>query len=171
MADQHSSRKRIRFSRAGEHPYGDMGQLIFLFLFLVIWVLDSFVLKLSTFLADDVPLYIRLAAAGLILIPSFYLVRSGKRAVSAEVLSTPRVLNDGAFSHVRHPLYLAALLFYVFLLFISLSLISFGIFIVIFFFYNSIASYEERSLQKKFGQEYIDYKKTTPKWLPRLSRG
>jgi protein-S-isoprenylcysteine O-methyltransferase Ste14 len=168
MAEQNSSQKRTHFSRAGEHPFGDIGQLIFLFIFLFIWILDSFVLNLSTFLENYVPLYIRLAAAGLILLSSIYLVRSGHRAISSEVLDSPRILRDGAFSRVRHPLYLAALLFYVFLFSISLSLISLVVFIGIFVFYNSIASYEERFLQKKFGQEYLDYKKNTAKWLPRL---
>ena len=168
MAEQNASQKRTHFSRAGEHPYGDMGQLIFLLVFLVIWILDSFVLKFSILLTNTIPLYIRLTAAGLILIPAVYLVRTGHRAISDDVLSSPRILTDGAFARVRHPLYLAALLFYVFLFSLSLSLISLGLFIGIFFFYNSISSYEERYLKKKFGQEYLDYKKYTPKWFPRL---
>ena len=37
----------------GEHPRGDAGQLILFGLFLVIWILDSFILHRSTFLADN----------------------------------------------------------------------------------------------------------------------
>ena len=40
----------------GEHPLGDAGQLILFGLFLVIWILDSFILHHSTFLADLIPL-------------------------------------------------------------------------------------------------------------------
>ena len=51
----------------GEHPFGESGQLILLFLFLLIWVMDSFLLKISTFLSDDISLYIRLIIFVLIL--------------------------------------------------------------------------------------------------------
>ncbi len=44
----------------GEHPFGDSGQLVLLVLFLLIWVVDSFLLKISTVLSDDISLYIRL---------------------------------------------------------------------------------------------------------------
>jgi hypothetical protein len=44
----------------GEHPLGDTGQLILFGLFLVIWILDSFILQRSTFLANTIPLAIRL---------------------------------------------------------------------------------------------------------------
>ncbi len=155
--------------RHGEHPYGDMGQLILLLGFLVIWILDSFVFRYSTMLSPHVPIYLRLIFAGLILVLSVYLVRSGHRAIEDEVLSSPRLLIDGAFSRVRHPLYLASLLFYVLLILITLSLISLMAFIGTFIFYNFIAAYEEKFLEQKFGQDYLIYKKSTPKWIPRLN--
>jgi protein-S-isoprenylcysteine O-methyltransferase Ste14 len=155
--------------RQGEHPYGDLGQLVFLLGFLVIWILDSFVFRYSTFLSLHVPIYLRMIFAGLVLVPAVYLVRSGHRAISEEILSSPRLLTDGAFSRVRHPLYLASLLFYLFLIAMTLSLISLVFFIGIFLFYNSIAAYEENFCEEKFGQDYRDYKKHTPKWIPRLS--
>jgi len=157
-----------KFSRPGEHPYGDIGQLVFLFVFLVVWLLDSFVLKYSTFLTDAVPLAPRLITTGLTFILSFLLVKSGHRAVSDEVLSSPRLLRDGAFAFVRHPLYLAALLFYICLISITLSLVSLGLFGFIFFFYNSIARYEEGILLGEFGEEYLEYKKGVPRWIPRF---
>ena len=171
MTENESSEKRGHLAgmgRHGEHPYGDLGQIIILLGFLVIWILDSFVFRYSTLLSPYVPIYIRLGVAGLILVAAIFLVRSGHRAVSDEVLSSPRLLTDGAFARVRHPLYLAALLFYVFLMVLTLSLISLFIFIGIFIFYNYIAAYEENYLEKKFGQGYQEYKKNTPKWIPRL---
>ena len=154
--------------RHGEHPYGDLGQIIILVVFLVIWILDSYVLGFSIFLAPYAPLYIRLAVAGLSLGVAIYLLRSGHRAVSDEVLSSPRILTDGAFARVRHPLYLAALLFYVFLIVLTLSLISLLAFAGIFLFYNHIARFEEKFLEQKYGKEYCDYKKNVPRWIPRL---
>ncbi len=171
MTENESSEKRghlARIGRHGEHPLGDLGQIIILLGFLLIWILDSFVFRYSTFLSLHVPIYLRLIFAGMILLSAIYLIRSGHRAISDEVLSSPRLLTDGAFSHVRHPIYLAALLFYIFLIAITLSLVSLFIFVGIFFFYNFIATYEEKFLENKFGQDYRDYRKDVPKWIPLL---
>ena len=152
--------------RQGEHPYGDRGQIIFFFVFLALWIPESFVFKFSTILTPHVPVYLRALIAAMILVLAVYLARSGHRAVSDEILSSSRLLKDGAFARVRHPLYLAALLFYIFLIVLTLSLISAFVFIVIFIFYNFIAVYEENLLEEKFGQEYRDYKKNVPRWIP-----
>jgi len=134
----------------GEHPWGDRGQLLCLLVFLVVWILDSFVFKFSTFLSGEVPLYIKIVIAGAVFLFALYLLRSGHRAISHEVQSHPQILKDGAFARLRHPLYLAALLFYTFLFILALSLISLFLLGCIFFFYNFIASYEERWLEQKF---------------------
>ena len=173
MTEYKSSVKRGHMAgigRHGEHPYGDLGQIIILLVFLAIWILDSFVFRYSTFLSPYIPIYVRLVVAGLVLIAAVYLVRSGHRAVSDEILSSPRILTDGAFSRVRHPLYLAALLFYVLLIVLTLSLISLFVFAGIFVFYNFIATYEERLCEQKFGQDYRDYKMNTPRWIPLLNK-
>ena len=57
----HHDRKDL----AGEHPFGDAGQLILLVLFLLIWGLDSFVFKFSTFLNPGVPDYVRIPLHGI----------------------------------------------------------------------------------------------------------
>jgi protein-S-isoprenylcysteine O-methyltransferase Ste14 len=152
----------------GEHPHGDLGQLILVVVFLVVWVFDSFIFHFSTMLTSYFPLYLRLPLAGLVLICALFLVRSGHKAISEEVQKNPQVLDDGAFSRVRHPLYLAALLFYIFLLCISPSIICLGLWIVIFLFYNFIASYEEKLLIEKFGSDYQEYIDRVPKWIPKI---
>ncbi len=153
----------------GEHPWGDRGQILCLLVFLVVWILDSFVFKFSTFLSAAVPPYIRIVAVSTAFLLALYLMRSGHRAISHEVQSHPRILKDGAFARLRHPIYLAALLFYTFLFVLTLSLISLGLIVCIFVFYNFIASYEERWLEQKFGQAYLDYKSKVPRWIPRLN--
>jgi len=45
--------------KKGEHPLGDAGQLILFGIFLITWILDSFVFHRSTFLVDSIPLLIR----------------------------------------------------------------------------------------------------------------
>jgi hypothetical protein len=53
MKTHDSSKKKGHLAgigRQGEHPYGDLGQIIFLLGFLIIWILDSFVFKYSSLL-------------------------------------------------------------------------------------------------------------------------
>ena len=66
-AHQHK-RDADRKDLAGEHPLGDIVQLIFLILFLAVWILDSFVLKYSTFLSESISWYIRGIAGVVVLV-------------------------------------------------------------------------------------------------------
>jgi protein-S-isoprenylcysteine O-methyltransferase Ste14 len=149
----------------GEHPFGDSGQLILLFLFLLIWVVDSFFLEISTFFTNYISRYIRLIIMGVILLCSVYLIRSGHAVVShGQHLSG--VVSTGAFQYVRHPLYLGSIMFYLGLAVSTVSLFSLGLVVVIIIFYNHIASYEEKLLEDRFHEEYRKYKKKTGKWVP-----
>lgn len=154
----------------GEHPFGDAGQLILLALFLILWILDSFFLRISTNLSDFIPLYIRLIFLGLALATGAYLSMSGHEKICREQRGT-KVVSSGALRYVRHPLYSACLLFYVGLAVSTASILSLALFVVIFVFYNYIASYEERLLDEKFGEEYRKYKRKTGKWVPRIGKG
>ena len=151
----------------GEHPYGDAGQLILLGLFLVIWVGDSFFVHNSTFLANYVPLFLRLIILGLALAAAFVLIKSGHVVVTHGERPTAVVVT-GAFQYIRHPLYLGCLLFYLGLACATASLWSLALLGVIFLFYNYIAGYEEKLLEAKFGESYRIYKKKTGKWLPQM---
>ena len=153
--------------KRGEHPLGDAGQLVLFGVFLVVWVGDSFFLHESTFLSEYIPICIRLVILGLTLITAIYLFRSGHVVVSHPQRPT-RVIATGVFRYVRHPLYLASLLTYLGLTISTASLFSFVLFMGIFFFHNYIASYEERLLEVKFGEEYRRYKTKTGKWVPRI---
>jgi len=153
----------------GEHPFGDTGQLIWLGVFLVVWAGDSFFLHISTFLSDHVPLYVRLVVLGLGLVTAVYLFMSGHSVVNHEQRPTG-VVSTGAFRYVRHPLYLASILSYLGLSISTASFLSLALLVVIFVFYNYLASYEERLLELSFGEEYRRYKKRTGKWLPKIGR-
>jgi protein-S-isoprenylcysteine O-methyltransferase Ste14 len=153
----------------GEHSFGDAGQLMFLGFFLVVWLGDSFFLRKSTFLADSLPLHIRLVILVLALVTTALLFRSGHVVVSHEHRPTD-VLSTGAFRYVRHPLYLGCILFYLGLAFSTVSLFSLVLLVLIFLFYNYIAGYEEILLVEKFGEGYNTYKKSTGKWVPRIGK-
>jgi protein-S-isoprenylcysteine O-methyltransferase Ste14 len=157
-------------SNNGEHPYGDLGQLILLILFLVVWVGDSFVLHLTTFLSTYVPLALRLLLAGLALAAAFFLVKSGHVVIShgKHGRLPDALVMTGAFRYVRHPLYLGCLLVYFGLTVATASLISLAVLAIIFRFYNFLATYEENLLEDMFGESYLIYKQKTGRWLPRM---
>jgi len=158
-------RHQNRNDLAGEHPLGDAGQIIAFFLFLLVWGLDSFVLRFSTFFAETVPLFARLAVAGPVFLFSGYLAYAGLKTVFREVREVPQVLQKGVFSISRHPIYLSTLLLYLALFVTTFSLLSLALLPAVFMFYRSIAIFEERLLERKFGREYEGYKVKTPRWL------
>ena len=153
---------------SGEHKYGDRGQLILFFLFLGIWITDSFVLNYSTFLMGIVPDYIRLAAAGLTLFAAWYLARGGMKAVFGTQREKPEVISEGVFRIVRHPIYTGAILFYLTAILSTLSLISAAYWLLVIGFYIFISRYEEGILTETFGNDYLEYKKKTGMLFPKL---
>jgi len=152
----------------GEHRFGDAGQLIFLIIFTVVWVLDSFILDYSTFAAKYVSLFIRIPAAVIFLIGAGYLTIEGMRIVFGEKRKAPVMINEGVFSQVRHPIYLGSILFYLGLVIATLSVFAAIIAVVIIAFYHYIAKYEEKLLLLKFGDIYAEYMRSVPMWVPRL---
>ncbi|MFA5795493.1 MAG: isoprenylcysteine carboxylmethyltransferase family protein [Candidatus Brocadiia bacterium] len=152
----------------GEHPLGDAGQILLGLVFMALWSVDSFVLKLSIFLSGSVPVYIRIIIALILAMTAIVLFLKGHIVVRDKVRPVT-VISTGIFKYVRHPLYLASLLFFLRLVAFSLSILSLGLWIVIFLFYNYIAGYEEQVMADKFGAAYQDYKKRTGKWLPKLT--
>jgi protein-S-isoprenylcysteine O-methyltransferase Ste14 len=153
----------------GEHPLGDAAQLILFGLFLLIWILDSFILQRSTFLAETIPLVLRLIILGLALLAAAYLFKSGHVVVSGEQRPTT-VVSSGAFRYVRHPLYLGSILVYLGLTVSTASLYCLALMGGIVFFYNYIAGYEEKLLEVKMGEAYVAYQKRTAKWIPHFGK-
>jgi protein-S-isoprenylcysteine O-methyltransferase Ste14 len=152
----------------GEHKNGDRGQLILFFLFLGIWITDSFVFHYSTFLMEMVPDYIRISAAGLVLIAAWYLARRGMKEVFGTRREAPGVISTGVFRIVRHPIYTGALLFYLGAILTTLSMASAVFWLLILGFYIYISRYEERILAEAFGNDYLEYKKKTGMIFPKL---
>lgn len=81
-----------------------------------------------------------------------------------------KLVTDGVYAYVRNPMITG-----VFITLIGESLIvqSINIFIwaLVFFVINSIYFIisEEPGLEKRFGEEYIEYKRHVPRWIPRIN--
>lgn len=79
-----------------------------------------------------------------------------------------RLVTYGIFRWVRNPLYVGNFFIWMGFVVISGVLWFLPVAIVIFAIeYTLIVSYEEGVLESIFGAEYLEYKKTTPRWVPR----
>lgn len=78
-----------------------------------------------------------------------------------------RLVTYGIFRWVRNPLYVGNFLIWMGFVIISGVPWLVPLAIVIFAIeYTFIVAYEEGVLESIFGREYLDYKKTTPRWVP-----
>lgn len=165
-SERHSDREDL----VGEHPLGDMGQIVLLLVFLVVWVADAFFFHYSTFSTIHFPAYMRALAGLTALCLSGWLARNGLKIVFGEKRERPCVIRKGVFGLVRHPIYLSAILFYLGLLLLFFSLIAAIIWLATIVFYYYISRHEEKLLVAKFGQEYEEYMREVPMLMPRLLR-
>ena len=79
-----------------------------------------------------------------------------------------RLVTYGIFRWVRNPLYVGNFLIWMGFVVISGVLWFLPVAIVIFAIeYTLIVAYEEGVLETIFGREYLEYKQTTPRWIPR----
>lgn len=75
----------------------------------------------------------------------------------------------GPYAHTRNPLYVGNFLLGLGFVIIGNQWIAVLLFIFLFFFiYRSTILDEEKTLLKVFGQTFIDYKKSVPRFIPRL---
>ncbi len=159
---------RHREELAGEHPWGDAGQLGLAILFGVVWTADTFFLHYTTFLNRHVAFAVRLPLALFFLCASGYLAQRGIFIVFGQPREESRVIEKGVYGLVRHPIYLGEILFYLGLLVLSLSLAAVVVWLVAIIFLHYISCYEERLLLERFGAAYEEYRREVPMWVPRL---
>ena len=149
---------------------GDAGQMILACVFFTVWLLDTFLLKYTTFLNKLVPNAVRLPCGFVLLALASLLAYKGLSIVFGETRENPGVIQKSVFGVVRHPVYLSELMLYLGLLFISMSLAAAVVVIVAFVFLHSIARYEEKLLVERFGAAYEQYMQDVPMWIPRLRK-
>ena len=162
MDEKKVKRHHDREDLAGEHKFGDAGQLILLLIFLIVWIGDSFILEYSTFLNNYIPAFVIIIVSALFLITSGYISWRGLKIVFGEKREKPSVIRKGVFNKVRHPIYLGSILLYLGLTITSCSIFSLIISMFIIAFYYYISKYEEKILLKKYGIDYENYIKEVP---------
>ena len=78
---------------------------------------------------------------------------------------------SGAFGHLRNPLYLGNILLYLGIGIMSFALFPYLQIVALLFFYfqyRLIINAEEEYLQKRFGVQYDNYKKSVPRLIPKI---
>jgi protein-S-isoprenylcysteine O-methyltransferase Ste14 len=154
-----------------EHPLCDRIQLVMVILFFVVWSVDLFsyfFFGYSTVILEVLVFPPLLAGTLLFLSLSLYLISQCHKAVLEQAHDQPHLVDSGIYAWIRHPLYLGTLLFCLSFLFLSASLVSFGIWVAFFILYDRMATYEEKSLIAILGEQYISYQKKVSKWIPKL---
>ena len=136
--------------------------------FILVWFLDSNIFKISTFLNSFIPFVIRLILFILVLVIAITFIMLSHRALFKSHQPSNSLITNGILGHVRNPMYLGILLIYVAFIFLSISLISIGSFIIVFLVYNWMVNFEENILENIFGEQFLEYKKKVPKWIPIL---
>jgi len=154
-------------SMSKEFPRTDLILSLSAVLFFLIWVLDSFILRLSGRFTDFVPDIVRIALFGGLEISAIILGLRSHESLFGEKKVDFNLITDGAFAYVRHPLYLSILLTYLGFVFGSMSLVSLIPWICYAILFDKMATYEEEDLVRIFGDAYIEYQKKVPKWFPR----
>jgi len=77
-----------------------------------------------------------------------------------------RLVTNGFYCRLRNPLFFFAAVFLWLSPLMTESLLAFNILATVYFYLG--ARHEEKSLKEEFGEEYEEYKKRVPMFLPRL---
>lgn len=90
-----------------------------------------------------------------------------KREVSGDAEGIRHTLvTKGVFGIVRHPMYLAGIVIFTFNPDITRNWLTLIVLADAYFVYGALV--EEKRLIRRFGQEYLDYMKDVPRFIPRL---
>lgn len=153
-----------------EMPHSHLYHILLPIIFMVIWILDTNIFRISTILDDYVPLILRVILFIVILITAYSFIHISHKTLFKTHEPPSSLLDKGILERTRNPMYFGILLIYVALIFLSISLISILVFFLIFLVYNKMAIFEEKILEEKFGKEFLDYKKRVPRWLPKITK-
>jgi protein-S-isoprenylcysteine O-methyltransferase Ste14 len=88
----------------------------------------------------------------------------------APALPTKHLVVTGLYRYVRNPMYVGvtAAIFGQGLLFGNLRVLEYGLFVWL-AFHLFVLGYEEPKLRETFGEEYEDFRRNVPRWIPRLT--
>jgi len=151
-----------------EIPHAHIYHTVLPLIFFLIWILDSNIFRISTFLNNYIPFLVRLSICIIVFIIALIFINLSHRALFKSHQPPNSLITQGILRYVRNPMYLGILLIYISFIFLSISLISIVFFVLVFFVYNWMVNFEEKILADLFNNQWFEYKKNVPKWLPNL---
>jgi protein-S-isoprenylcysteine O-methyltransferase Ste14 len=89
-----------------------------------------------------------------------------KQVITGKEEPSTRLVIDGLYRWVRHPLYTAGLVFIWFMPVMTWNLLAINLGITLYIVIGAL--FEERKLQREFGEAYAAYKQRTPMLIPGL---
>ncbi len=158
-----------RMGAGREHPQTHLIHIICITGFIVVCMSDSLIFNFSTFLINYIQPIVRIILFGIFLVIALLFFKLSGNAVFPNDQEEKPLAKTGIFAHVRNPMYLGTPLIFIAFIFLTLSLISIVPLIITMVLFNNMVKFEEKDLEKIFGQEYLEYKKKVPRWLPRLT--
>ena len=136
--------------------------------FIFVQILDSNIFLISVWLDVFVAVVLRIILCIITLALAITLIYLAHKALFPENGPSETLITRGILNRVRNPMYSGIILIYIAFILLSISIISIILFIFILLIYNKMVNYEENILEELFGNEYLEYKKKVPKWIPRI---
>jgi protein-S-isoprenylcysteine O-methyltransferase Ste14 len=152
---------------AEEHPSCDRVQNVMILLTLAVWGLDSFIINWTTFLRGSVPLPLRLLVGLALVVIGAYMSWSSHETIFGGD-GPPVLVDSGVFGLCRHPMYLGIISLLLGLSIVTFSIAAFALSVAFFALYDRFATYEEERLIEMFGEDYREYQRRVPKWIPKF---
>ena len=81
-----------------------------------------------------------------------------------------KLVTTGLYAYVRHPQYIGFLLITLGMNVWWLTIITLALWPVLAIVYYKLAKTEEKDAEKEFGEEFLEYKRRVPGWIPRIRR-
>jgi protein-S-isoprenylcysteine O-methyltransferase Ste14 len=113
-----------------------------------------------------------LLAAGLVLYFWTILQFMGAQGTPVPINPPQKLITGGIYAYSRNPMLMGMFLIFfgVGIIIGSLSLTVIYTPLLILIFYFQVTKIEEKEMELKFGQEYLEYKKRVPRFLPGIGR-
>ena len=92
--------------------------------------------------------------------------RGAERPPGDEEGINQRLITRSLYAHMRHPLYTAGILIFTFFPVVTRNWLAVSVLADLYFVFGAFV--EERRLVKRFGRQYRDYMKKTPRFIPKI---
>jgi protein-S-isoprenylcysteine O-methyltransferase Ste14 len=103
----------------------------------------------------------------MIILSGIFLIVFGWRRIYR---AKDQLVTKGIYAQTRHPQYLGFLLLTAGIDVLWVTFSTLLLWPILVFLYYRLAKEEEQKMEEKFGEEYREYKKSVPRFLPKWSR-